>query len=401
MRQTWKKAIVAILVAILALFLLGFFGFVVCVLLGCLPFAFFHYRYVRQEELLHVLQTAAAADAPLAPSLWAYVSDRPHSTWREFMVSILLFPVYYWSWHRWYSYDRKVEQLALILEGGAPLHLALKEVPGVAAPETVLAAAVGQASGQLAPCLKQVSRWQLATLWLEVIPRLIYPILLFVTGNTIILFLMVFIVPKMEKIFADFKVKLPPLTEHMIAGVRWLLRYEWLVGLGILALIVLIIVMVCSSTVCWHFPFFGRLYRMHAQARVLKALAILMDTGKPIPQALNLLLESGYFSGTVQNRLETVRNDVEQGQSLAESLYRHGLLPRSMIPLLQAAGRANNVPWALGELGESHAKRVFRLARHLTMCMFPVAIVAMGLGIAAVALGMFLPLVELISELPV
>jgi type II secretory pathway component PulF len=401
MQQFWKKVIVAVLVAILAVFFLGLFGFIVCALIGGFVFAFFHYRYVRQEELLHVLQTAAQADTPLAPSLWAYVSDRPHSTWREFMVSILLFPVYYWSWHRWYSYDRKVEQLALILEGGAPLHLALKEVPGVASRETVLAAAIGQASGQMAPCLKQVSRWQLATLWLEVIPRLAYPLLLFLTANVIIVFLMVFIVPKMEKIFADFKIKMPWVTEHMIAGVRWLMKYNWAVGLGLLALIVLIIVMVCSSTVCWHFPVFGRLYRMHAQARVLKALAILLDTGKPIPQALSLLVESGYFSGTVRRRLGAVRTAVEQGQSLPESLYRNGLLPRSMVPLLQAAGRANNLPWALGELGESHAKRMFRLARQLTLTIFPLSIVAMGLGIAAIALGMFLPLVTLISELPV
>jgi type II secretory pathway component PulF len=264
-----------------------------------------------------------------------------------------------------------------------------------------LAAAIGQASGQLAPCLRQSPRWQLATLWLEVIPRIAYPFLLFISANIIVAFQMIFIVPKMEKVFADFKIKLPWVTEHMIAGVRWLLRYEWVIALGFLALIVLIIVMVLSSRVCWHMPIFGRLYRMHAQARLLKALAILLETGKPMPQALKLLLESGYFPTAVRKRLEAVATGVDQGQPLADMLYQNSLLPRAMVPLVQAAGRANNLPWALSELGECHAKRMFRLARQLTMAIFPISVMAIGLAIAVIALGMFLPLVQLISELPV
>jgi type IV pilus assembly protein PilC len=389
-----------LLVAFLLLFVLGIFGLELAAICGVLAFAFFHYRYVRQDELLHVLKTAAQANAPLAPTLWAYVSDRPQSSWREFMVSIFLFPIYYWSWHRWYSYDRKVEQLALILEGGAPLHLALKAVPGVASRETVLAAAIGQASGQMFPCLNRASRGQLATVWLEVIPRLAYPLILLLTANVVLIFMFIRIVPKFEKIFADFKVKLPWLTEQFIFIGREMLRYEWVIGLAFLGLPILVGQLWASSTLCWHFPVFGRFYRMHAQARLLKGLAILLETGKPVPEALGLLMESGYFESVVQRRLQAVRTAVEQGEPLPVVLNRHGLLPDSMVPLVQAAGRANTLPWALAELGENQAIRTVRLARRLTMAIFPIAIAVIGLGVAVVALGMFMPLVELISELP-
>src|SRR5262249_5049154 len=259
--------------------------------------------------------------------------DRPHSTWREFLVSILLFPVYYWSWHRWYSYDRKVEQLALILEGGAPLHLALSAVPGVASRETALAAAIGQASGQMASCLNQVPRWQLASLWLEVVPRLLYPVILLFIANGLMIFQMVFIVPKFEKIFADLKVRLPELTEQYISIGRWLGRYGGVFGLGVFGLFVLLGLLLFNSKVCWHFPVVGRIYRMHVQGGILKALAILLKIGKPVPQALELLMESGYFPTVVRLRLEAVRNGVQQGQPLSETLYQNGLLPLSMVPL--------------------------------------------------------------------
>ena len=199
----------------------------------CVVFTFYHYRFIRQQELVHVLKTATEAQAPLAPALWAYVRDRPQSTWREFLVSIILFPIYYWSWHRWYSYDRKVEQLALILEGGAPLHLALNAVPGVASKETALAAAIGEASGQMASCLSQAPRWQLASLSLEVVPRLLYPVILLFVASGLMIFQMVFILPRFEKIFADLKVRLPEFTEQYISIGRWLVRYGGVFALGL------------------------------------------------------------------------------------------------------------------------------------------------------------------------
>jgi len=364
-------------------------------------FTFYHYRYIRQEELLHVLKTATESQAPLAPALWAYVGDRPHSTWREFLVSMMLFPVYYWSWHRWYSYDRKVEQLALILEGGAPLHLALHAVPGVASKEITLASAIGQASGQMASCLSEVPRWQLASLWLDVIPRLLYPVILLFVASGLMIFQMLFVVPRFEKIFADLKVKLPELTEQYISFGRWVGRYGGVFGLIVLILFALFGLILFNSKVCWHFPVVGRIYRLRLQAGILKGLAILMKTGKPTPQAMDLLIESGYFPSVVCLKLEAVRKAIDQGQPLPENLCQNGLLPQSMVPLLQAAGRADNLPWALGELGESQAKRAVRLARRLVMAIFPISIMAIGLAVAAIALGMFLPLVELISELPV
>jgi type II secretory pathway component PulF len=417
MTTVWKIVLFAgLILLILVLVLIGilddvgrridvqFFAFlvlfVVAAVLGWSIFAFFHYRYIRQEELLHVLTTAAKDNAPLAPALWAYVKDRPQSTWREFLVSILLFPVYYWSWHRWYSYDRKVEQLALILEGGAPLHLALNAVPGVASRETALAAAIGQSSGRMAPCLSQVARWQLATIWLEVVPRLLYPLIVLLIAVGLVIFQFIFIIPKFEKIFHDLKVPLPGFTQEYIAIGRWLGRYGWAFALGFLGLLALIAVTLFSSKVCWRFPVLGRLYRMHAQARVLKALAIILETGKPVPQALGMLLESGYFPEAVRQRLLAVQNGVEQGQPLPDLLYQNGLLPWALVPLLQAAGRANNLPWALNELGDSLAKRTVRLAQRLTMAIFPVSVLAIGLVVALIALGLFMPLVHALSEFP-
>ena len=91
---------------------------------GWMLFAYLHYHQARQEEFLQLLTTAVESEAPLAPALWSYLSDRPHGPVREFWVAVLLFfviPGYYWVWHRRHSFDHKVARVACLLEDGWPL----------------------------------------------------------------------------------------------------------------------------------------------------------------------------------------------------------------------------------------------------------------------------------------
>src|SRR5437870_1540342 len=101
---------------------------------GWMLSAYLHYRQGRQDELLHLLSTAAEVQAPLAPALWAYLRDRPQGPLREFCVALLLFfvlPGYYWVWHRRHSFDSRVARVAYFLEMGHSLPNALRAVPGV------------------------------------------------------------------------------------------------------------------------------------------------------------------------------------------------------------------------------------------------------------------------------
>jgi type II secretory pathway component PulF len=365
---------------------------------GFIAFSYFHYRFVRQEELLLVLINAVESGTPLNAALWAYVDDRPRSRWREILVSLLITPFYYWSWHRWNTFDSKVEQLAGLIDVGASLHEGLVETPGVASKEVMLAVALGESTGKLGPCLKSVPRWRLATVWLEVFPRLVYPLVLLLGIMITAALVLIFIVPKFERIFASFKMRLPAATENFIAFGR-----EHGKPVALIAVLVLLGVsaaLLISSRLCWHVPILGRLYRMQSRGHVLRTLALLLETGHTVPEALEVLEGSEYFSGTVRRRLRLVRFRVALGEPFLEQLCQQGLLPQHMLPLLRAAERANNLPWAFKELGETLGTRTARLTHRLSMTVFPTAVMAVGLAVGFFAFAMFSPLVRLISELP-
>lgn len=363
--------------------------------------AYFNYRYIRQEEFLHLLDSAIETEAPLAPTLFAYLRDRPRSLWRDFWTGLLLFmllPGYYWFWHKRHRYEAKVERVAQMLRAGHSLSHALLAAPGVVDRETLLAVAVGEPSGQLLPCLRSLPRWRTAPLWIDATPRLLYPLVMLLVINAVLGFLMIFIIPKFEKIFADFKVALPEVTVLLIDFTRsFLFRGGW-VALALLLFLGMTLMFFVSPSIYWRVPLLGRLYRMHAQGRVLKLISLLLEAGYSLPMALGLLADIGYFPGAVRRRLGAALGAVTQGEPLADSLRRSDLLPAAMAPLVQSAERAQHLPWALSELGDTLVRRALRVTERLTAAFFPLAVFLTGLVVGAIALALFLPLITLINE---
>src|SRR5438132_8009271 len=147
---------------------------VVAAFCGWMVTTYILYRQDRREEVAHLLSTAVESGAPLAPVLRAYLADRPRHGVRTvwtWWVNFLQGRGLRWLWHRLRSFDNKVARLAALIEQGYPLSEALESVPGVAAPETILAARLGETTGRLADCLRGARENPSSKAWLEVVPR--------------------------------------------------------------------------------------------------------------------------------------------------------------------------------------------------------------------------------------
>jgi type II secretory pathway component PulF len=384
-------------------FVAGGFGVLGWLLIGLFYgwalFAYLHYRNGRQEELWQVLSAAVETQAPLPQALRAYLRDRPRGLGRKVWSAVLLFfifPGYYWIWHIWNNFDRKVRRLSFLLEEGLALSEALELTPGVAKRETILAAAVGEETGQTALCLKQAARRLPTTAWIELVPRLLYPLALMLYLTAALSFWMTVILPKMQKIYRDFNCQLPWLTREVASTGPVVVLGLWLFTILQILLVVLQLV---SSTVRWYFPVLGWAYRRDWQGRVLRLLSVLLETGRPVLSSVELLRNAGAVPPTVARRLEAVGEDLEQGQPLGPSLHKQGLLPTALLPLVQSAERSQNLPRVLGELGEHLSQQPIRFLRRLSQMVALVLVVLMGGLVALVATSMFLPLVGIMEAL--
>jgi general secretion pathway protein F len=375
--------------------------FIVVVYYGWVLFAYLHYREGRQDEFLHLLTTAVEAELPLGPALWSYLKDRPRSLQREVWVAMLLFfvfPGYYWIWHRRHSFDAKVATLASYLDMGVSLPAALRAVRGVVSKDTLLAVTIGESTGQLLTALRGVTQNRLATIWLQVIARAIYPVVIVCFTLGVVGFWVNFIETRMERICLDFKLSMPEASDRLVQAWKFVEDNQDNLALAFLIIVAVVVLIAASPVLRWYLPFVSRLQRTYTRARVLKMLSLLVAADKPIPEALKLLADSGRFAPIVRWQLRRAYRLAMNGMPLAECLRKRSLLTRRMVPLITASERVQNLPWALSALGDTLAGRTMRTVQRLSLALNPVIVVALGCMVVFVVLGMYMPVVELLVQ---
>src|SRR5262249_59364646 len=166
------------------------------------------------------------------------------------------------------------ERLAQMLEQGIPLDQALGACRGAASRDMLLAAAIGQSSGQLGRCLRALGQRSLAARWTDLLAPLVYPVPMLISTLFLIpgvlIFLMIFVMPKFQRIFHDFHTDLPFHTQQLLQVSHRLIENGWYVVVCFCLLGVLGTLLFSSSTLCWFFPGIGLVYRQNARRRVLQ-----------------------------------------------------------------------------------------------------------------------------------
>src|SRR5947207_4957274 len=85
----------------------------------------------------------------------------------------------------------------------------------------------GEAGGALEVILRRLADFKEKSQSLKrrITGAMVYPVVVITVAVLILTFIMIFIIPKFEKIFADFRMRLPWITEALINTSRWFVKY--------------------------------------------------------------------------------------------------------------------------------------------------------------------------------
>ena len=148
----------------------------------------------------------------------------------------------------------------------------------------------------------------------------------------------------------------------------------------------------------WDLPGLGRLARRNDTAVILDGLAVAAAQQRPVLEGIGALADA-YPKRAVRLRLRRTVAEVESGGDWCEALFHQGLIRRADRAVLQAAQRVGNLAWALHEMADSNRRRLAYHLQALAQLLFPPAVLALGLIVMFVVVGMFLPLIALINRL--
>ena len=329
----------------------------------------------RRFALLSMMSVAARRMMPLAPVIEAFADEQGGRL------------------------ARRARILASRLKSGWLLPDALDASGRLIPREARATIRTGFEAGALAAALENaaVDNNPQDTVWADLGGKLTYLCCVLICASFLTLFMMWKITPAFQKIFIDFQVALPGVTQFSIAVSNLLVRYFYLLFLPLWLLVVYGVFRYLGLTQ-WDLPGMTRLARRLHTANILDALAVLAQQDLPLVDGIATLART-YPRQLIRRRLSLVLADVKAGVDWCDSMARRGLIGRSDRAVLQAAERVGNLPWAMTEMADSNRRRLAYRCQVWLQVAFALVILTMGISVLFLCVAFFWPLVKLIQNM--
>jgi len=286
---------------------------------------------------------------------------------------------------------------------GASLADALKENPRVFSQLYMNMVSAGEASGTLEITLDRLADFldEQVRFRGRLSAALAYPAFMTVIGISMLFFIVSFVMPRVVGMFEDMKQQLPLITVILLGTVRFLSSFWWAILLTIGGAAYYIRRYLNTSAGKETFdarllklPVFGTLIRMIAVSRFTRTLGTLLQSGVPTLAALDIV-KSVVGNTVLANAIQKARENVREGEPIADPLRRSGLFPPVVVQMVAVGEKSGELEKMLLKISDSFDRTVDTRITGLMALLEPVIILIMGLIIGFIVIAIMLPMLQM------
>ncbi len=265
----------------------------------------------------------------------------------------------------------------------------------------------GEAGGALEVILQRLADFKEKSQSLKrrVTGAMIYPIVVIMVAVAILSFIMIFIIPKFEKIFEDFKLKLPWITQTLINTSRWFVKYWYVIPLFPVALVLMLKLIRLNKTGGYildrtklFMPVMGKLVEKTIVARTMRTLGTLVSSGVPILEALSIVKET-CMNAVFENCYQRVYESIREGETIAQPLKESRLVDDMVVNMIDVGEETGDLDTMLNKIADVYDEEVNVLVEALISLLEPIMIVVLGFIVGTIVIAMFMPLLKLLESL--
>jgi MSHA biogenesis protein MshG len=291
------------------------------------------------------------------------------------------------------------------LEGGQGMAVALNAHPKVFNTLFVSMISVGENTGQLDQAFRQLSVY--LELERETRKRIKqatrYPLFVLSAMAVALVVINLFVIPAFAKVFAQFKADLPWATQILIGTSQFFQDFWWLLALlfggslfGFFKWIETDAGALKWDQIKLRLPIVGGIFERIALARFTRTFAMMYRAGVPLLQTLSI------NSASVGNRyigqaILAMREGIERGEALTRTASASGLFTPLVLQMMAVGEETGALDDLFVEVADFYEQEVDYDLKQLADAIEPILIVAMGVLVLILALGVFLPMWELAS----
>jgi general secretion pathway protein F len=236
----------------------------------------------------------------------------------------------------------------------------------------------------------------------KLVAAAIYPAMLVTAGTAVVLFLLVFVVPRFAGLLEGVGGDLPFASRALIAVGAF--SGEHPVALLLIAAALVAVPVTAWRrglreallARLWRLPLIGPKLHLLALAQLYRCLAMLLLAGVPIVPAL--VNARGVAAAHLRAALDRATEAVRLGERLSVCLQREGLATPVSLRMLRVGEHSGELGAMLAQAAGFYDEELSRLSDLVTRLVNPALMLIMGLVIGTVVVLMYLPIFQLVEQ---
>ncbi|MCB1076650.1 MAG: type II secretion system F family protein [Verrucomicrobiae bacterium] len=291
-------------------------------------------------------------------------------------------------------------EVARQVREGSSLHAAMREHMDFVGPLPISLVEVGEANGSLPQmftyCVNLME--QRRNLKNKVMQALTYPAIVVLMGLGVGYYATAIAIPKIASVLDGDLERLPVITRALLDTSDWVIQYGYWLILGPILFVMLLLVLNRHERIGYvlnylmlRIPLFGKVSRFSANALWNKTLALLLDSGIPVVDSLELTrrtMGNRYYRIQFEKLIERVLS----GKSLSAGMASTSLSRLSPLSdaLVKVGENSGNIDEGLRFVGDHYEDQLSRRLDLLGKLVEPALIIVVGGMVAFVYIGFFM-----------
>jgi MSHA biogenesis protein MshG len=301
---------------------------------------------------------------------------------------------------------RALEDVIASLESGRDLATSFARHPDIFGTLYVSIIRVGESTGTLDSAFLRLCEYLSVDQDVQdrVRTAMRYPLIVMCVIALAIGVITVFVIPNFAPLFKVLGNDIPLPTRIIMGLSEFTVKY-WYVVLGAIAAVIFgarKYVSTEKGRYLWHkrkleIPVMGALSHQAILSRISRSLAISLKAGMPMIQTLNVIARSS-GNDYMAERVLRLRDAVERGDPISRAAATVGMFPPLVLQMMAVGEETGDLAELLDEVADFYQREVDYTLKNLSAMIEPILIVFVGGAVLILALGVFLPMWNMIAK---
>ncbi|MDQ5908175.1 MAG: biosis protein MshG [Pseudomonadota bacterium] len=299
---------------------------------------------------------------------------------------------------------RALRGVATDLEAGRPLTEALAQYPRIFPALLINMVQVGEEAGRLEEAFLRIYEYLESDRKTvkQIKAALRYPSFVLLAMACSIVIMMIYVIPAFAGLFSQFKLELPLPTRIIMGVSNFMVTWWWalLMGLGGVVGGFMLIVSTRPGRYRWdwlklHFPAVGSIIFRASLSRFARAFSVALRSGVPLIQALTVVAQA-IDNAFLEQKILAMRQGIARGDSITQTATAMGVFTPLVLQMLAVGDETGQVDDMMREVADFYQGEVDYDVRRLGEIIEPLLMVVMGVLVLVLALGVFLPMWDMV-----